>query len=195
MSDEIFDKKADFFKRYFEKALSFNDYIKSGTPNQFERWQSASGKISLNSTQKTTLSGFKRKMNLLVLSGIWCGDCVRQCPMLDIISKDSELIDYRLIDNQAYPELRDEMRICGGSRVPVAIILSEDFFEVARFGDRTLSVYRKKALNEVGAACDPGLLPPPSSELSAELGEWLDFIERAQLMLRLSHFLRSRHKD
>ena len=115
--------------------------------------------------------------------------------MIDVIAKAANVIDYRLIDNEAYPELRDELRICGGSRVPVAVIFSEDFFEIARFGDRQLSYYRKKAAKELGAACDPGLLPPPSDELALEQSEWLDFTERAQLILRLSPYLRAKYRD
>lgn len=195
MAGELFDKKSDFFKTYFDKALSYEDFVKTGTAVQTEKWTNFAGKISLDEAQKTMLSGFTRSMNILVLSGVWCGDCARQCPMLDLMAQSSKVMNLKFIDNQTYPELRDELRVCGGSRVPMALILSEDFFEVSRFGDRQLSVYRKKALNELGAACDPGILPPPANELAEEVREWLAFVERAQLMLRLSPFLRNRYKD
>ena len=195
MTSQLFDKRSEFFKSYFQKALPYRDFLKSGSPQHSERWQSFAEKINLTQRQNETAKGFISKLNILTLAGIWCGDCARQCPMLHIMSEASSVIELRLIDNQSYPELRDELRISGGSRVPVVVALSEDFFEMARFGDRQLSVYRKKAVNELGAACDPGILAPPEDELSLELNEWFEFIERVQLMLRLSPFLRDRYKD
>lgn len=115
--------------------------------------------------------------------------------MLQAIAEHAGRIDLRFIDNQAYPELRDELRVAGGARVPIAIALSEDFFEVARFGDRTLSHYRAKSARELGIACDSGLGGVDPAELARELSEWLDFFERSQLILRLSPFLRTRYQD
>lgn len=195
MQSGIFDKRSAFFKGYFEKALSYADFLSTGTPQQREKWDRFSEKAELNQAQKELCASYKRKLNLLVLAGIWCGDCARQCPMLHKIAEASNVIELRVIDNQTYPELRDELRIAGGTRVPVAVALSEDFFEIERFGDRHLSVYRKKAEKELGAACDAGLLPPPDEELKEELSAWCDKIERVQLILRLSPFLRQRHGD
>ena len=120
---------------------------------------------------------------------------MRQGPMLAAIAAASPQIDLRFIDNQHSPALRDELRIAGGTRVPVALFLSEDFFEVSRFGDRTLSHYRAKAARELGNACDSGLATADGAELAEELSEWLAAFERAQLVLRLSPFLRNRHND
>jgi hypothetical protein len=75
------------------------------------------------------------------------------------------------------------------------VVLSEDFFEIARFGDRHLSVYRRKAKQELGAACDPGLLPPTSDELQTEVEEWVNYFERAYYLLRLAPMLRKRYQD
>jgi len=77
----------------------------------------------------------------------------------------------------------------------VVVALSEDFFELARFGDRHLSVYRRKAEQEFGPACDAGILGPSESELAEELEEWSGFFERAQRMLQLAPMLRRRYND
>lgn len=57
---------------------------------------------------------------------------MRQGPMLYRLAESAPAIDLRFIDNQKYPQLRDELRIAGGARVPVAVILSEDYFEISR---------------------------------------------------------------
>jgi hypothetical protein len=115
--------------------------------------------------------------------------------MLDLIGSASSSIEIRFLDNQANPRVRDELRIHGASRVPVVVFLSEDFFEVGRFGDRQLAAYRRKARTELGAACDAGILPASADELVEEVAQWFECFEREQLLLRLSPFLRLRHND
>ena len=75
----------------------------------------------------------------------------------------------------------------------MAVFLTEDFFEVARFGDQTLTNYRKKVAVECGA--DRRVSTSPEDETSFELAEWVDVFERALLMVRTSPFLRRRHGD
>lgn len=192
---KYYDKRAEFFSSYFKQALSYQAFIATGSPAQRDKWEAFRNKISLNSQQTAELQQFKRKLNLLVLAGVWCGDCARQGAMLHNISLGSKLIDLRFIDNQQNPELQDELRIIGASRVPVAVFLSEDFFELERFGDRTLSVYMRKAQNELGPACDAGLLGPAAAELELELSEWFSHFQRMQLILRLAPGLRARYQD
>ena len=97
--------------------------------------------------------------------------------------------------NENANEVREALMINGGQRVPVAVFLSEDWNEVARYGERTLSIYRKLAADQLGPSCPTGLIPPGPDELGATLQDWLDEIERVQLMLRLSARLRQKHND
>ena len=115
--------------------------------------------------------------------------------MLNLISEAAPNFNLRLIDNRSNPELAEELKICGGMRVPTVVVLSEDFFEITRFGDRTLAAYRRKASQELGPACDSGITPPAINELALELKEWVEYFERAQLILRLSPLLRVRYND
>ena len=86
-----------------------------------------------------------------------------------------------------------ELRILGALRVPVVVFLSEDYWEIGRFGDRMLSVYRAKAAREVGRPFKASILSP--SALAAEMAEWVDVFEWMLIMLRLSPPLRRRHGD
>lgn len=101
----------------------------------------------------------------------------------------------RFIDRDVRPDLRDLLAINGGHRVPVVVFLSEDWFEVSRYGERTLSTYRRLAAEQLGATCPTGLIPPATELLAASTAEWLTEFERAQLILRLSPRLRSKHDD
>jgi thiol-disulfide isomerase/thioredoxin len=192
---ELFDLRQKLFSEHFNKGLDFQSYINSGAPAHTDRWHKAYNNTLLSEDQKKFLATFVRKINILVISGTWCGDCVRQCPIIAKIAENCPTMQLKFLDNQANPELANELRIHGASRVPVAVVLSEDFFEVSRFGDRTLSSYRRKAEKEAGVACDTGLIPTTSNDLEQEISEWIAHFERAHLLLRTSGLLRQRYND
>ena len=91
--------------------------------------------------------------------------------------------------------MRDRVRINAGNRVPVVIFLAEDFEHVATFGERTLARYRAIAKRQLGAACATGIVPPDQDEMSVTLQDWLNEVERIQLLLRLSPRLRQKYGD
>jgi thiol-disulfide isomerase/thioredoxin len=134
-------------------------------------------------------------MHVLCLAGAWCGDCVNQCPIFDHFAQASPVIELRFLDRDARPEVRATLAINGGHRVPVLVFLSEDGFEVARYGERTLSTYRRMALQQLGPHCPIGIVAPPADVLAQTTAEWLAEFERAQLLLRLSPRLRAVHGD
>ncbi len=194
-TENYFDTRHSLYVDHFKQGLAYEEYLQTATDQERERWEASAKRIVLTPDQKALLGSFIREINVIVLSGTWCGDCVRQGPMFRAIEKACPVMKVKYFDNKKYPELANELRICGGSRVPVVLALSEDFNEVARLGDRPLSVYRLKAETQLGPACDAGVVPPSEQELAVELSEWVQFFERVHLLLRLSGTLRSKHGD
>ena len=189
------DKRVELFKSYFTKALKYQDYLATGEQVHQQRWNEHYQAVHLSPDQQGLVKGFVRKLNILFMSGIWCGDCVRQGPVVQRIAEANDLIDLRFIDNKENPELAQELRINGASKVPVAVFLSEDFFELGRFGDRHLAIYRSKLAKELGPACSTGIIVPDEDILQQDLQDWLDLLERFQAMLRLAPLLRQRYGD
>jgi thioredoxin-like negative regulator of GroEL len=133
---------------------------------------------------------------MLVVSGIWCGDCVQQCPLLERIAEANPArVVLRLLDRDEHKDLSGRLRINGGDRVPVVLFLAEDHELCAACGDRTLARYRALAARQLGPSCPTGLVVPDEEELAATLQDWLDEVERVQLLLRLSGRLRQKHGD
>ena len=194
-TSQLYDIRSHVWRDAFAQALPYAEYVATGTHGEQKKWHAFREKLSLTLEQRKVAQSFSRELNVLVLSGIWCGDCARQGPMLDVIAQASPCLKLRFIDNEVNPQLRDELRIHGAARVPVVVSLSEDFFEVGRSLDRQLAAYRRKARTELGDACDSGIVPPTSDELSEELGQWFEHFERQETLLRLSPFLRKRHND
>lgn len=193
-----YDKRSNFWKKYFKSAKSYDDYLDASiieNPLDVKRWNDSMKRIpELNSEQIKRLQGFNRELNVLMYSGIWCGDCVRQGSLLKkIVDSCDPNVHLRFIERNFSKELQDELRIVGALRVPIVVFLSEDFWEIERYGERTLSVYRSKAAREVGRGVDQGILVP--SARKKELEEWVDTFERVLIMLRLSPPLRRRYGD
>lgn len=198
----------------FALGLPYERYVASGSPDQQAAWArflaSAREHAALTPAQETLVKGFTRRVNVLVLSGTWCGDCVQQCPLLHMIAEVNPArgpagrglaqaaagaIDLRFADRDEHADLAERFMICGGRRVPTAIFMNEDFEFVALMGDKTLARFRAIAARSLGAACPLPGAPVPADEIAATLRDWLDEFERVHLLLRTSAKLRQRHGD
>jgi thiol-disulfide isomerase/thioredoxin len=195
---------AERFQRVFAAALAWPAYLASARDHERPGWERAWQRTVLSDPQHRMLHSLTRRINVLVISGTWCGDCVRQCPILARAQEAHPAapddprapgLDVRFIDRESDPEFGRPFMICGGRRVPVAIFLNEEFEFVSMLGDKTLSRLRRLASQELGAHC-----PLPGADVSGDetaevIRDWLTEIERVGLLLRLSPKLREVHGD
>jgi hypothetical protein len=188
--------KASNVSERFASALPYDRYLQTGTEEQQRRWTQVYDLAHLTAVQNQLVRGFERDMKVLVYSGIWCGDCVQQGPLIHRIGEaNSAKIDLRFIERPMADELPEDLRINGGSRVPIVLFFSEDWAWCATAGDRTIHRYRALALTRLGPSCPTGIIAPEKDELDATLGDWLIEFERVQLMLRLAPRLRQKYQD
>lgn len=184
------------FSQIWPSGLTYRDFLdKHASVEQHRRWDEVHAKITLTQPQKDLLASFRRDMQVIVVAGAWCGDCIQQCPIFEHFASFSSKIQVRYFDRDEYPQLADELSICGGKRVPSVLFLSEDSAPCGRAGDRTLAKYRDLAKSLDGAFCPTGLVAPDQSLLQQVTQDWLNDFERIQLMLRLSPRLRQKHGD
>jgi thiol-disulfide isomerase/thioredoxin len=192
---EYYDKRSEFWRKNWQLAVDYNNFLSKAKPDEITQWKEREKRIlDLSSEQKGRLQGYNRELNVLMYAGTWCGDCSRQAPILKKLTEASEKgVKLRLIDRETSKELQDELRIVGALRVPIVVFLTEDFWEVGRFGERLLHVYRSKAAREIGRGTDEGVLSPGA--LAKEVSDWIDIFERMLIMVRLAPPLRKRHGD
>jgi hypothetical protein len=172
----------------FDSALPYADFLSQfGNANDRTRWDAVRSAVALTDVQRTMLAGFTRRTNVLVLAGAWCGDCANNCPIFERFVEAAPVLAIRYLDRDAFPDAQKELQINGGNRVPVAVFFSEDGFEVARYGERTLTDYLRMA----------GLAPArsPDDHRAAVVADWLCEFQRVQCVLRLSPRLRKLHGD
>ena len=187
---------AAYLKQKHEAGLSYGDYVGSGEAVQSENWQRIYDQVSLTDNQRQLVAGFTRPMMVLVVSGIWCGDCVQQGPLIQRIGEANPgAIALRWLDRDEHMDLQEQVAINAGHRVPVVIFCAEDYELVGWYGDRTLSRYRAIAQRQLGVSCPLPGAAVDEGELGQTLADWVDQFERMHLLLRLSARLRQRHGD
>jgi thiol-disulfide isomerase/thioredoxin len=188
--------KTSYLLEKFSSGIPYDRYVLTGNEEQQRRWSGVYEAARLTDAQKQLVAGFVREMKILIFSGIWCGDCVEQCPLIHRIAEaNPEKIDLRFVERPRDGELAPELRINGGNRVPVVVFLSEDNEWCATAGDRTINRYRASAIRKLGPLCPTGIVPPDKEELAATLSDWMNEVERVQLMLRLTPRLRQKYQD
>lgn len=180
--------------RFYQDALPYDAFFTQfGTDAQKARWDRTRQAVVLTPEQRSLLAGFTRETNVLMLAGAWCGDCAGNCPIFEAFAAAAPVLKVRYLDRDAFPEAQAELKINGGNRVPVAVFFSEDGLEVSRYGERTLTSYRRMAAEVSGEACGTGVVS--ADHLAAIAADWLREVERAQWVLRLSPRLRKLHAD
>src|SRR6202051_504459 len=116
---------ASYLADKFESALPYGRYLQTGIEEQQRRWTQVYDAAHLTDAQKQLAAGFVREMKILIFSGIWCGDCVQQCPLIYRIAEaNTGKIDLRFVERPKESELVPDLRINGGSPAPRVIFLS-----------------------------------------------------------------------
>ncbi|MCX6655362.1 MAG: thioredoxin family protein [Candidatus Bathyarchaeota archaeon] len=190
-----YDVRAELWRRNWETAKPLSSFLEGAPQDQVQRWLESEDRAPvLTDEQKARLRGYNRTIRILMEGAPWCLDCARVAPYLkEIVEAIGEKAELRLINRDTSPELRDELKIMGAPRIPRVVVLSEDWFEVDRLGDRSLSVYRSRMAREIGRGVNLGILRPAARQ--AEYCEWIDAIERALIILRTAPALRKRYND
>jgi len=187
---------AAYLKAKHDAGLTYAHYLATGNDDQRTNWTKVYDSVSLTDAQQQLTAGFQRKMKVIGLSGIWCGDCVQQGPLIQKIAEGNpEKIDLVWLDRDQHIDLQEKVKVNAGNRVPVCLFMAEDDALVSWFGDRTLRRYRHLAAQNLAGACPLPGAPVAADLAAATLQDWLDEFERVQLVLRLSTRLRQKHND
>jgi hypothetical protein len=183
------------FLAKFDAGLPYENFLdRYAASEQRTRWKNVRSEIRLKPGQTALVQSFVREIKVLVMAGAWCGDCINQCPIFEVFAAANPRIQVRYCDRDDHPDLAAELQTCGAARVPCVVFLAEDGAFCGRFGDRTLSRYRRVMSKLTGATCPTGLFTE-ADELAEVTQDWLDEFERIHAMLRTSGRLRQLHGD
>ena len=192
----LFD--ADYLRMKFAAGMDFAEFVKSGeSEGHHMKWHQRYEALALDEAQLRLVQSFTREINIITLTGTWCGDCALQgAALARIADGNAEKIHLRFLPRDPHADMMVKLKINGGFRVPVTFFCAEDFEPVRVFGDRTLSRYRAIAEKACGPKCPPmgstGLADDPVREV---LREMLEEVERVHLVCRTSARLCEIHGD
>ena len=72
------DKRSELWRQSFEGAVPYDDYLERSDEKKAAHWRRMEERIpGLAEAERARLKGYHRVLNLLMVSGVWCGDCVR----------------------------------------------------------------------------------------------------------------------
>ncbi len=182
----------------FEEGLSYADFVALGEPEGHRPpWDQRYSQLELSPEQDGLVKSFTRRVNVLCLTGTWCGDCALQgSAMQRVAVAAGGVIDLRFILREdKHADLIVKAQINAGFRVPVTWFMAEDFEPVSWLGDRTLSRYRSMARKELPEEETAAFTAPPEDPVREVLAEVLDEFERVSLLLRLSTRFREKYGD
>ena len=110
-----FDRRSELFRQVFRDSLSYPEYLATGNVREQTAWARADAALPAPPEDASVrLDPAGRIVNVLCLSGIWCGDCVRSVPIVARLAEAAgPAVDLRFLDRDAIPELRDELRVLG----------------------------------------------------------------------------------
>src|ERR1700685_1186477 len=104
--------KSSYLSDQFAAGLPYDQYLRTGTDEQQRRWTQVYAAAHLTGAQTQMIGAFVRSMKILIFSGIWCGDCVEQCPLIHRIAEaNAAKIDLRFVERPRDAELVSELRI------------------------------------------------------------------------------------
>ena len=137
MSSPYFDRRSELCRHVFGDAFSYPEYLATGNGRERAGWARAEAAVpGLPEDAGARLDAAGRIVNVLCLSCIWCGDCVRSVPIVArLAGAAGPSVDLRFVDRDAIPELRDELRVLGAMRVPMVVFLTEGLPRVETGGD------------------------------------------------------------
>ncbi|MEO0588459.1 MAG: thioredoxin family protein, partial [Planctomycetota bacterium] len=103
---------ADYLRSKFAAGLDYAEYLKTGKPGQAEGWAKIGEEVSIPEPCKAMLGGFVREFHVLVVSGIWCGDCVRQGPMIQALADATGgKVKVKWLDRDEHMDLQQQVTV------------------------------------------------------------------------------------
>ena len=103
------DIRRELWRESFSRAVPYEEYLAASDQAHASKWRALEDKIAVPDDRVDVIGGFSRKMNVLVYSGVWCGDCVRQGPILAEIARNSDRIDLRFREREDGCRIGEEL--------------------------------------------------------------------------------------
>ena len=141
----------------FASGQAYEDWITSGTsPENREKMEALRQGQILEPQVEGFLAALPRPVHVVAIAEDWCGDVVKQVPVLARMAQAAPALRVRFISREQHPAVFARFLTNGGEAIPKFIFLSDRFVECGNWGPMPGSlrevIARGKACGDVAAA-------------------------------------------
>lgn len=122
---------------YFDKGISPQQFIDGMNKNQedFKSWYDQFNWENEAQQEFFHSISFRDDLRCLIISAEWCGDVVRNVPVV-FKALEQTLMPVEVMIMEQFPELMDQFLTGGGKAIPIVIIADTGGFVLAQWGPR-----------------------------------------------------------
>lgn len=120
----------------FDTGQTYDDYRSAAQKHQ-GLWTGIYNHLDVPEDARLRLADLPSRRHVLVLAEHWCGDAASLVPILAKLADVApELVELRVFDRDANPDIMDEHLSHGGRSIPVAIVFDENMNKLGWWGPR-----------------------------------------------------------
>jgi len=141
----------------FASGQTYQNWITSGTsPENREKMEALRQGLVLEPQVEGFLAALPRPVHVVAIAEDWCGDVVKQVPVLARMAQAAPGLRVRFISREQHPQVFTRFLTNGGEAIPKFIFLSDRFVECGNWGPMPGAlrevIARGKACGDVAAA-------------------------------------------
>lgn len=125
-------------KERFDKGLEFPEYLRTVVDKK-EDWHKNYQDFQLSEGEKKKLSAITKQLNIMALAEDWCGDAVRNLPVIAKMVEALADAKLKVFPRDQNPDLMDKFVVNGKRKIPTLVFLDQNF--------RLLAVWIEKPAN------------------------------------------------
>jgi len=117
-------------KEKFEKGHSFKDFLGMVKENKL-LWENNYMQYEVSPESRNILLRVKQKIHVLALTEDWCGDSVRNLPVIAKLVESIPDAELRILRRDLNMDLMERYALNGKKRIPTVVFFDSDFKELA----------------------------------------------------------------
>lgn len=112
------------------------DQIVSESGHHGDRMVAIYDTLCLSESDFAFLRGISRDVHILGISESWCGDCIRQLPIMARMCAVNPHLQLRIIDRDNHLDVMERYLFNGAQAIPVFVFFNKNFIEVGNWKAR-----------------------------------------------------------
>lgn len=166
-------------KEKFYQSQSFPDYLATIKENK-SQWEDNYRNYSVSPEAIGVLSQIQQKFYVLAISEDWCGDSVRNLPVIAKLVENLPEAEMRVIRRDLNLDLMERYALNGKKRIPTVVFFDSNFKELAVWIEKPANAFelQEKFKNEPDGK--ERYLETLKEEVTKEILEMLSTLNRGK---------------